>query len=65
MNKSIHFAGQPTFSQLIKLLPKEIVAASVDRNNSDRYYKHFTPLAPSDFNAFLLLWPCHLIARSG
>lgn len=42
MNKSIHFAGQPTFSQLIKLLPKEIVAASVDRNNSDRYYKHFT-----------------------
>jgi hypothetical protein len=41
MNKSIHFTGQPTFSQLIKLLPKEIVTASVLKNRSDRYYKHF------------------------
>jgi len=42
MNKSIHFTGQPTFSQLIKLLPKDIVSNSVEGNNSDRYYKHFT-----------------------
>ena len=41
MNKSIHFTGQPTFSQLLKLLPKEIVAACVEKNRSDRYYKHF------------------------
>jgi Transposase DDE domain/Domain of unknown function (DUF4372) len=41
MNKSIHFTGQPTFSQLLKLLPKEIVAASAQKNRSDRYYKHF------------------------
>jgi hypothetical protein len=41
MNKSTHFTGQPTFSQLIKLLPKDIVTASVALNNSDRYYKHF------------------------
>jgi hypothetical protein len=42
MNKSIHFTGQPTFSQLIKLLPKDIVAKSVERNNSDHYSKYFT-----------------------
>jgi hypothetical protein len=42
MNKSTHFTGQPTFSQLIKLLPKDIVASSVERNKSDHYSKHFT-----------------------
>jgi Transposase DDE domain/Domain of unknown function (DUF4372) len=42
MNKSIHFTGQPTFSQLIKLLPKDIVSRSVERNNSDHYSKYFT-----------------------
>ena len=41
MNKSIHFTGQPTFSQLIKLLPKEIVASSVADNKSDHYSKYF------------------------
>jgi len=41
MNKSIHFSGQPTFSQLIKLLPKDIVANSVARNKSDHYSKYF------------------------
>lgn len=41
MNKSIHFSGQPTFAQLIKLLPKEIVIQCVERTNSDYYYKKF------------------------
>lgn len=41
MNKSIHFTGQPTFSQLIKLLPKDIVASSVARNKADHYSKYF------------------------
>ena len=42
MNKSIHFTGQPTFSQLIKLIPKQVVSSSIERSNSDHYYKRFT-----------------------
>lgn len=42
MNKSIHFAGQPTFTQLIKLLPRELVSNPVERHKSDHYYKRFT-----------------------
>ena len=41
MNKSIHFAGQPTFSQLIKLIPKDLVARHISECKSDRYYKKF------------------------
>jgi hypothetical protein len=41
MNKSTHFTGQPTFSQLIKLIPKEIVVRCIREANSDRYYKKF------------------------
>jgi hypothetical protein len=41
MNKSSHFTGQPTFSQLIKLIPKEIVVNSIRQTNSDHYYKKF------------------------
>lgn len=41
MNKSNHFSGQPTFAQLIKLLPKELVARCVEKTNSDHYYKKF------------------------
>ena len=41
MNKSTHFSGQPTFAQLVKLLPKEIVSDCVQRFDSDRYYKRF------------------------
>jgi len=41
MNKSTHFTGQPTFSQLIKLIPKEIVVKCIAQTNSDRYYKKF------------------------
>ena len=42
MNKSIHFTGQPTFSQLIKLIPKQVVSSSIERSKSDHYYKRFT-----------------------
>lgn len=42
MNKSIHFAGQPTFSQLIKLIPREVINSSIERSKSDYYYKRFT-----------------------
>ena len=42
MNKSIHFTGQPTFAQLIKLIPKELIARQVADCRSDYYYKKFT-----------------------
>jgi hypothetical protein len=41
MNKSTHFAGQPTFSQLIKLIPKDLVSNCIDEARSDHYYKKF------------------------
>jgi|SRR5688572_29016991 len=42
MNKSIHFTGQPTFAQLIKLMPKDLVGRQVVDCRSDHYYKKFT-----------------------
>src|SRR5688572_8321755 len=42
MNKSIHFTGQPTFAQLIKLVPKDLVGRQVMECRSDHYYKKFT-----------------------
>ena len=36
-----HFTGQPTFSQLVNLIPKDIVASCVQRAQSDHYYKKF------------------------
>lgn len=41
MNKSTHFSGQPTFTQLIRLLPKDLVIDCIVRTSSDRYYKKF------------------------
>lgn len=41
MNKSNHFSGQPTFSQLIRLIPKDIVGNCVYQVGSDHYYKKF------------------------
>jgi len=41
MNKSIHFSGQPTFSQLIKLIPKDVVGNCIGQSKSDHYYKKF------------------------
>lgn len=42
MNKSTHFSGQPTFNQLLRLIPKGLVSQAVRNNLSDRYYKKFT-----------------------
>jgi hypothetical protein len=42
MNKSTHFSGQPTFSQLINLIPKDIISKAVLDHSADRYYKKFT-----------------------
>lgn len=41
MNKSNHFAGQLTFAQLIKLIPKSLIARCIEKTASDRYYKRF------------------------
>lgn len=41
MNKSTHFSGQPTFCQIINLLPKDLIASVVSDFGSDRYYKKF------------------------
>lgn len=41
MNKSTHFAGQPTFIQLLKLIPKDIISNCVAEAKSDHYYKKF------------------------
>jgi hypothetical protein len=41
MNKSNHFSGQLTFAQLIKLLPKDLIAGCIQRTNADHYYKKF------------------------
>jgi hypothetical protein len=41
MNKSTFFAGQPIFSQLISLLPREGIRRAVRTCNSDYYYKKF------------------------
>jgi hypothetical protein len=44
MNKSTHFSGQPTFNQLLKLIPRELISKAVQEHGSDRYYKKFTTL---------------------
>ena len=41
MNKSNHFSGQPTFSQLIRLIPKHLVSSCIESTQSDHYYKKF------------------------
>lgn len=41
MNKSTHFSGQPTFGQIVNLIPKDIVSHAVFEHSSDRYYKKF------------------------
>jgi hypothetical protein len=41
MNKSTHFSGQPTFVQIVRLLPKDIVAPIITRNGSDYCTKRF------------------------
>ncbi|HZY79769.1 MAG TPA: IS4 family transposase [Cyclobacteriaceae bacterium] len=41
MNKSNYFSGQPTFLQLIRLVPKDLIAQCIDQSRSDHYYKKF------------------------
>lgn len=41
MNKSTYFTGQPTFSQLINLIPKDIISGCVEKHASDYYCKKF------------------------
>ena len=41
MNKSTHFSGQPTFCQIINLIPKDIIANNVVEFATDRYCKKF------------------------
>ena len=41
MNKSTHFSGQPTFVQITRLLPKDIVAQIISRNGADYCVKRF------------------------
>ena len=42
MNKSIHFTGQPTFAQLMRLIPRDLIGRHVSECKSDHYYKKFT-----------------------
>jgi len=44
MNKSTYFTGQPIFSQLFQLIPRDILLSCVKEYKSDRYYKKFTTL---------------------
>ncbi len=41
MNKSNFFIGQPIFSQLLKLIPKDIIAKIVLEHKADHYCKRF------------------------
>ena len=41
MNKSTFFTGQPIFTQLVKLLPRDIIIKAVRQYDSDHYYKKF------------------------
>lgn len=61
MNKSTHFTGQPTFSQLVNLIPKDIIGRCVSRHNSDRYYKTFTTQNHLMCMLFACYGHCHSI----
>lgn len=41
MNKSTHFSGQPTFVQIIRLLPKDVVGQVISRHDADFGVKKF------------------------
>ena len=41
MNKSSHFSGQPIFSQLINLIPRNKIFQIAKKFKSDHYYKKF------------------------
>jgi len=41
MNKSNYFTGQPVFSQVVNLIPKNIISKQARQFQTDRYYKKF------------------------
>lgn len=41
MGKSIHFTGQPIFTQILSLIPRSTVSRLVRELKTDRYCKHF------------------------
>ena len=41
MGKSTYFTGQPIFNQLLSLIPRRVIQASVSDHLSDRYYKRY------------------------
>ena len=41
MGKSIYFTGQPVFSQLLKLIPIDLIPQLAGKHQSDRYCKKF------------------------
>jgi len=59
MNKSTHFSGQPTFTQLVKLLPRDIVNRCARSHKSDRYYKRFDTFHHLVTMLFNCLGHCH------
>jgi hypothetical protein len=59
MNKSTFFAGQPTFAQLLNLIPKDIIAGCVQKTQSDRYYKKFNTWHHLTTMLFACYGHCH------
>lgn len=64
MNKSTHFSGQPTFAQLIKLLPKSIIADCVKQHQSDHYYKRFNTFHHLVTMLFTCFGHCHSLRET-
>ena len=64
MNKSTHFSGQPTFAQLIRLLPMEIISRCVSCHNSDHYYKRFNTFHHLVTMLFTCFGHCHSLRET-
>jgi len=41
MNKSNHFSGQPILSQILNLIPSNLIREGARKYNTDKYYKKF------------------------
>ena len=64
MNKSNHFSGQPTFTQLVKLLPNQIISDCVEKFQTDRYYKRFNTFHHLVTMLFTCFGHCHSLRES-
>ena len=64
MNKSTHFSGQPTFAQLIRLLPANIISNCVAKHNSDHYYKKFNTYHHLVTMLFTCYGRCHSLRET-